>query len=174
MTKLITRSGFHHNEARHEKRGLSFCPQNNKKLFKSPVNGTVPFLVLSRAIRLPSSTQPPLQCQLGLCVHTKAPLHKFCLRQILQCGQCYRDGMSGTNMQRFHFTTLGMTHLEEIVLNLLFLPNNLIKVLLCSLLSQCKPSVSPCHQPCTWEAERQGKKKEHELGRGRSGFQTWL
>lgn len=71
--------------------------------------------------------------------------------------------MPGTKMWRFHFTTLDMTHLEDIVLNVLLLPIHLTKALPCSLLPWGQSSVLPCNQLCTWEAPgRQVRWKERE------------
>lgn len=56
--QLITRSSSHYNHACWEKKGLSFCPQNNKEPLRSPVNENVPFLVLSWA--RPSDWLAPL------------------------------------------------------------------------------------------------------------------
>lgn len=95
MTKLITRSSSHHKQSRREKRGLSFCPQNNKEPFKSPINGTVPFLVLGRAIRLAGSTQPALQCQLRLRVQRSLRTSLVCSTSLSVVSA--RDGMSGTD-----------------------------------------------------------------------------
>ena len=148
MTKLITRSSSHHNQARHGKKGVSFCPQNNKEPFTTPINRTVAFFVLGRAISvIPSAVPAPTGC-------TREPSRMFGLQKIPRCGQRCQDGMSGTRTQRFHFTTLDMTHLEEVVLNLLLFPIHLTKTLPCSLLSRRKPSALPCNHPCIWEAER--------------------
>lgn len=66
-------------------------------------------------------------------------------------------------MWRFHFTTLDMTHLEDIVLNVLLFPIHLTKALPCSLLPRGQSSVLPCNQLCTWEAPgRQVGWKERE------------